>query len=166
MNELEQTLRDAERILRERQVCTYYKIPNDMRLTEDQLIFGGRGPCDFIGHTVRGRAILIEAKMRDRKSLGIGNQSKDIKGHQWMALRDAAAAGCVSLILWQRKRELAVLPFALAQELRAGRRSIPWPGGQSLETDEPALVVVAALVEVLDPLGEPVDVRRQVPDRR
>lgn len=151
-NELENTMRAAERHLRTRQVCVYWKIPNDIRLTsESELIFGDTGPCDFMGHTVDGTALLIEAKMCKGPRLAVPSKS-GIRGHQWMALRDCHAAGGHAIIAWQRESEVAVLTWNRASNLLGSRRSIPWPAAfaTSLEHDEPALVVVAALVNVLE----------------
>lgn len=152
-NSLELLLRRAEKTLRERQVCTYWKIPNDLRLTHDEVVFGERGPCDFLGHTTDGRALLIEAKMSRLPRLRVPHK-RGILGHQWMALRDADAAGAVALIAWMNSEinEVVVLPFARARELRGSRRSIPWTGGASLEgldANETPLVIVDALIDVI-----------------
>lgn len=128
MNSLELLLRKAESYLRWRQICTYWKIPTDLRLTKNSAVFGAQSPCDFIGHTTDGRALLIEAKMCQRPSLPVPN-SGGIKGHQWMALRDAHRAGAVALIVWQRGDKISVLPFDVAEKIRGSRRSIPWTGG-------------------------------------
>lgn len=146
---LERLIRQASRHLRQRQICSLWKIPNDLRLTSDAVVFGDPGPCDFIGHTVDGTAILIEAKSTKRSHLAVPNK-RGIKGHQWIALRDAAAAGAHSMIIWKHGEEVAVLSFAHACLLLGSRRSIPWPGGLSLQTDEPALVIVDAIIKVID----------------
>lgn len=159
-NQLELLLRRAEKTLCERQVCTYWKIPNDLRLTHDEVVFGERGPCDFLGHTTDGRAVLIEAKMSRLPRLRVPHK-RGILGHQWMALRDADAAGAVALIAWMNSEinEVVILPFARARELRGSRRSIPWPGGASLDglqADEASLVVFRALVDVIQPKAHAV----------
>lgn len=148
-SELERWIKNAERNLRHQQIATFWKIPNDLRLTKDSVVFGERGPCDFIGHDVGGTAILLEAKSTSVPRLAVPHP-RGIKGHQWMALRDASAAGAHALIVWRHDNEVAVLTFDRADELRGSRRSIPWPGGHSFEMNEPTLVVVRALVEVLD----------------
>lgn len=149
MNELENLLRKAEPHLRAKQICTYWKIPNDLRLTGDAVVFGQRGPCDFIGHTTRGEALLIEAKICQKRSLAVPSKG-GIPGHQWVALRDANAAGAIALIAWMRGSEIALLPFQKAEELLGDRRSIPWSGGLALQSDEPSVVIVRALIELID----------------
>lgn len=141
MNACEKFVDDAERVLRARQLCTYWKIPNDLETLK-------KTPCDFIGHTIRGRAILIECKATSAPRVAVPH-ARGIKGHQWVALRDAHRCGAISAIVWLHGDEIAVIPFPEAERLLASRRSIPWPGGLSLETDEPVLVVVRALVQVL-----------------
>jgi len=141
MNQCEKLVDDAERVLRARQICTYWKIPNDLQTLR-------KTPCDFMGFTVRGAAILLEAKSTRDPRLCVP-APRGIKGHQWVALRDAHSCGAVSAIVWLHNNEVAVLPFPEAERLLASRRSIPWPGGLSLETDEPVLVVVRALVQML-----------------
>lgn len=150
-NALENSIRRAEPVLRQRQVCTYFKIPNDMRLAGDELVFGDTGPCDFMGHDTRGTVLFIEAKMCKKKSLAVPSKS-GIRGHQWMALRDCHYAGGHAVIVWQRENEVAVMTWAKANELRGDRRSIPWPSAlsKSLEADDPSIVIVTALVDVLE----------------
>ncbi len=140
MNQCEKLVDDAERVLRARQICTYWKIPNDLETLR-------RTPCDFIGHTVEGQAILLEAKSTAAPRLAVPHP-RGIKGHQWVALRDADAANAISGLVWLHDNEVCALSFQAAHRLLGSRRSIPWPGGLSLETDEPVLVVVAALIEV------------------
>lgn len=147
----EHLLKAAERILRDRQIATYWKIPNDLRLTADEVFFGDRGPCDFFGHTARGTAILLEAKSTRDPRLQCPHP-RGIKGHQWMALRDAHSCGAHALIAWLHDDAMVVMTWEQANELLGTRRSIPWPGGVplSLQDEEATVQVVGALIEVLD----------------
>jgi hypothetical protein len=115
VNRLEDLLRKAGRELADYQVARFFKIPEEMAQT----------PCDFIGFTAQGRAILIEAKMVNATSLKIAG-NPGLSAHQWNELNDASKAGCISLIAWARGSVCATIPFAVAAELAAGRRSIPW----------------------------------------
>lgn len=116
MNALESTIKKAAKLLAERQLARIYKVPEDFIQT----------PCDFFGYTAMGRAILIEAKMRERPSLSIGS---DLKPHQWMAMKEALEAGCISLIAWQKGEEIALIsPYIVHVHGRSDepRKSIPW----------------------------------------
>lgn len=167
MNSFERVVKNAVPILRAKQVATFWKIPNDIRLTSGEVIYGDRGPCDFIGHTAYGAALLIEAKQRAQPSLGVGNQSKDIKGHQWIALRDAEMCGALALILWQRGEQFVVLSWSEANKLRGDRRSIPWPTvlARQLEGEEASVEVARTLIERVDLHRKSSHAFRQVVDR-
>ena len=115
-NKLEILLRKAGRELADYQVCRFFKVPEEMIET----------PCDFFGYTVRGRAILIEAKMVDRTALPISNTSNGLSLNQWNELADAHRAGAIALICWARRGVCATISFDLAAKLREDRRSIPW----------------------------------------
>lgn len=115
VNRLEDLLRKAGRELADYQVARFFKIPEEMAQT----------PCDFIGFTAQGRAILIEAKMVNATSLKISG-NPGLSAHQWNELTDAGKAGCISLIAWSRGPVCSVIPIQLAAELAAGRLSIPW----------------------------------------
>lgn len=114
-NKLEEYLRRAGRELADYQVARFFKIPEEMQQT----------PCDFIGYTVHGRAILIEAKMVERPSLPI-NCEPGLSAHQWNELCDANKAGALALICWARQSVCATLTMDMALKLADGRASIPW----------------------------------------
>jgi len=151
-NRCEKLVRNAERILRTRQIATYWKIPNDLRLTADAVVFGERGPCDFIGHTARGVSLLIEAKGTVAPRLAVPH-NRGIKGHQWMALRDADAANAIAIIAWLNKDRFCALSFKRAKQLLGDRKSIPWPDGHSLaglKDEDATIVVVGAIVTCIE----------------
>jgi hypothetical protein len=114
-NRLEILLRKAGRELADYQVARFYKIPEEMQQT----------PCDFIGFTVAGRAILIEAKMVNATSLKVGG-NPGLSAHQWNEMTEAHRAGCLALICWARGQVCATIPMDVASELARDRRSIPW----------------------------------------
>ena len=114
-NKLETLLRKAGRELADYQVARFFKIPEEMQQT----------PCDFIGYTVTGRVILIEAKMVARASLPIGD-SPGLSVHQWNELTDAHRAGALALICWSRGDVCASISMGTATLLSQGRRSIAW----------------------------------------
>ena len=114
-NKLESLLRLVGRELANYQVCRFHKIPEEMQQT----------PCDFMGFTVTGRAILIEAKMVRRTSLPIG-MSPGLSKHQWNSLGEANRAGAIALIVWAHGGTTACLSMDMAEALAAGRKSIPW----------------------------------------
>lgn len=112
---LEGLLREAGRRLADWQTAFIFKVPEEWQTT----------PCDFFGHTVDGRAILIEAKEVNRTSLPIG-AAPGLRSHQWNALCDANRANCIALICWARAGVCATLTMDMAIELSKERRSIPW----------------------------------------
>lgn len=114
-NRLEILLRKAGRELADYQVCRFYKIPEEMQQT----------PCDFIGFTRDGRAILIEAKLVHTTALKISG-SPGLSAHQWNELGDANRAGALTLICWARGSMCATITMDMAIALSAGRLSIPW----------------------------------------
>jgi hypothetical protein len=105
----------AGRELADYQVCRFYKIPEEMTQT----------PCDFIGFTAQGRAILIEAKMVARASLPI-HDKPGLSKHQFNELADANRAGALTLLCWSRGVYCATLTMDMVIALSAGRQSIPW----------------------------------------
>ena len=115
-NELETILRKAGRELADYQVARFFKIPEEMQQT----------PCDFVGYTNIGRAILIEAKMVQRTSLPISDNSNGISIHQWNELEAANKAGALALLCWAKNGVCATINFDIAAKLAEGRRSIPW----------------------------------------
>lgn len=114
-NSLELKLRELGRTLADYQVARFWKVPEEWTST----------PCDFFGFTAKGRAILIEAKQVALPRLPIGS-SPGLAGHQWIALKDASRANCLSLICWARGGSVACLDYDMAVELSKGRKSIPW----------------------------------------
>lgn len=117
-NKLEMILRHLGRELADYQVCRFYKIPEEMQQT----------PCDFIGFTAIGRAILIEAKMVNRTALPINDSSNGLSLHQWNELCDANRAGALALICWARQGIVKTFGIDMAIALSKDRRSIPWDG--------------------------------------
>lgn len=114
-NKLELLIRKTGRKLREYQVASIHKIPEEFQQT----------PCDFFGYTAIGRAILVEAKMLNRLSLPLG-KSPGLSGHQWVSLCEANKAGCLALIVWQKGEWIATISIDMAWKLSEKRRSIPW----------------------------------------
>ena len=112
---LEGLLREVGWRLAEYEVARIYKIPEEFHTT----------PCDFMGFTAGGRAILIEAKQVQRMSLPIGT-SNGLQVHQWNALEEASRANCISLICWANGDEVATIDFDQAATYSEGRKSIPW----------------------------------------
>lgn len=114
-NALEAVLRKAGRELADYQVARFFKIPEEMQQT----------PCDFVGYTNIGRAILIEAKLVHRASLPIGCEP-GLSVHQWNELESANKAGALALLCWAQHGICATITFDIAAKLAEGRRSIPW----------------------------------------
>ena len=112
---LEIQLRRLGRELRNYQLGVFWKIPEEMTQT----------PCDFIGHTTIGRAILIEAKEVNRTSLPI-NDSPGLLPHQWNALLEANLANALTFICWARQGTCATITMDMALRLSKDRLSIPW----------------------------------------
>lgn len=115
VNKLETLIRKAGRELMDHQVARIFKVPEEMTQT----------PCDFFGYTVKGRAILIEAKMVTRSALPIGN-SPGLRVHQWNELMDAHRAGAIALICWSKGEWCKTIDMGTAMKLSEGRSSIPW----------------------------------------
>jgi len=114
-NQLEILLRKAGRSLSHYQVAKFWKIPEEL----------SRTPCDFMGHTTKGQAILIEAKQVNRTSLPLG-KSPGLLPHQYTALDEANSAGAISIVCWARGDLCMSLAWAEVLDLSFGRKSIPW----------------------------------------
>ena len=116
-NTLELILRRLARELADNQIAKLYKIPEEMQQT----------PCDFIGHTSKGRCIMIEAKMSKQRRLPLGGKGHNgLMPHQWNALKDASNAGCVALICWQHGDEVALIDLPHAAVKAGDKRSVAW----------------------------------------
>ena len=97
------------------QIAYLFKIPEEFKQT----------PCDFCGHTVNGRAIMIECKQVKRTYLPIG-KDPGIAPHQWLALKQAHNCGANSLLVWRNGDETAMLTFSEIEPFKESRKSIPW----------------------------------------
>lgn len=114
-NKLEIMLRKAGRELADHQVARFFKMPEEMQQT----------PCDFIGYTASGRAILIEAKMVNAPQLKIGS-SPGLSVHQWNELCDAEKAGAIALVCWARGDQCVCLTPENIRVYAGGTKSIRW----------------------------------------
>jgi penicillin-binding protein-related factor A (putative recombinase) len=123
-NALELHVRKVAWELHDHQVARLYKIPNDVKMEAGVIVHGEQTPCDFIGFTVTGRAILIECKMFKELSLPVGD--KGLKAHQLKAITECHKAGGIGLLVWQRGAELAVIDPDQVLAYSRGRKSIPW----------------------------------------
>lgn len=124
MNPLEKHVKKIARVLHDRQLLRLYKIPNDMKIAGDQLIYGEQQPCDFFGFTAAGRAILLECKMTSRPSLAL--QKPGLRPHQLRALLEAHRAEALGLVAWMFHAEIAVIDIAQVIAYSEGRKSVPW----------------------------------------
>jgi hypothetical protein len=124
MNALETHVRKVSRALHDAQVCRLYKIPNDRKMVDGQLIHAEQGPGDFWGFTATGRVILLECKMCKLPSLPLG--PRGLKPHQVRALREVHAAGGLALVAWQRGDVVAVFDYGFVGLVSHGRKSVPW----------------------------------------
>ena len=115
MNELESRMRRVCEILRNDQVASLFKFPEELVAT----------PCDFMGHTRNGRAILIECKQVRRPSLPL-HDSPGLAPHQNIALREASACGAFAIVLWQRHQIITAMRMADVLEASKDRQSLPW----------------------------------------
>ena len=123
-NALEAHVRKIAIALHEHQKARLYKIPNDIRIVDNQIIHGGQTPADFMGFTITGRVILLECKMRKQKSLEIG--PKGLKAHQQIAIKEAHRAGGIGLLAWMNDDQVAVIDADQVNLYRKGRKSIAW----------------------------------------
>ncbi len=123
-NALETYVRKLAVALHEYQICRLYKIPNDIKITGGKIIHADQGPCDFIGFTVTGRAMLVECKMFQKPSLPIGE--KGLKPHQYRALVEVHRAGGIGLLVWQNDFTIAVIDPEQITKYSRGRKSLPW----------------------------------------
>lgn len=137
MNKLELRLRKLGRELADRQVCRFFKVPEEMTAT----------PCDFLGYTSTGRALLIEAKMVVRHRLPVG-KSPGLLAHQWNELCDAHRAGAIPLLVWERDGFFKVLTMPAIVSSIDGK-SIPWQGRWCSRIDDDSLAkeLIAAISE-------------------
>ena len=124
-NRLENIVRRAARSLREAQKAKLWKIPNDLRITTSGLaVFSDQSPSDFMGHTIQGRAIMLECKDIKAPSLAFGRSG--LKAHQWIALQECHDAGGLALLAWSRGDWVSLLDMDLVRALSKDRHSIPW----------------------------------------
>lgn len=123
-NALEAHIRRVARALHEHQLARLYKIPNDVRLVDGIVVYGDQQPADFMGFTIAGRVIVLEAKMRKQSSLELG--PKGIKAHQRIAINEAHRAGGLGLVAWQNGKRIAVIDADQVKTYSLGRKSIPW----------------------------------------
>ena len=123
-NELETTVRKIARFLHEHQIARLYKIPNDIKMVNGEVIHAEQTPVDFMGFTVGGRVILIECKMRKGPSLSLGPNG--LKAHQQIALSEAHRAGGIALLAWKNDDAIAVIDFDQINAYRKGKKSIAW----------------------------------------
>ena len=114
-NLLEKLLRKAGTELAAYQVARFWKFPEELQKT----------PCDFMGFTVTGRAILIEAKQVKRASLPTSG-NPGLRPHQYLALNEANKAGALAIVCWANGDQCATLTWDMVLELSAGRFSVPW----------------------------------------
>lgn len=138
---LERSLRRAGNDLANRQVARFWKVPEDMSQT----------PCDFMGFTVHGRVVMIEAKQVARSSLPIAN-SPGLQKHQFGALQECWRAGGIAIVAWAHRGMVAVLPFETVMRLsiQQSRMSIAWkdiPCGMVGDEDSYLGVLERVLVE-------------------
>lgn len=124
MNSLELCVQHVANTLHDNQMARLFKIPNDIRLADGEVVHGGQTPCDFMGWTITGRAIAIECKMFKQPSLPVGE--KGLKAHQLIAITECHKAGGIGLLVWQQEETIAIIdPDQIVTYARA-RKSIPW----------------------------------------
>lgn len=132
MNKLEKLVKLASIALYNTQVAWLFKVPEEM----------GQTPCDFFGHTSKGRAILLECKNVDRAALPIGT-SNGLAPHQVRALTQAERGRAISLLAWMRRDQVAIVTTKHWLALSEGRESVPWQDGMELwavKADVPSIV--------------------------
>lgn len=123
-NALEAHIRKVARALHDHQLARLYKVPNDIRLVDGEVVHGDQQPADFLGFTITGRVIVLEAKMRKSKALELG--PRGIKAHQRIAITEAHRAGGLGLVAWMNGRRIAVIDASQVKVYSEGRKSIPW----------------------------------------
>ena len=124
-NRLEKIVRRVAKELEENQRAKLWKLPNDLRITSSgEAVWGEKGPADFFGHTITGRAVFIECK--DIKSGCLSMGTRGIKAHQWIALAEMTRCGGIGLFIWAHEDEVAVLGTDLIYSLARGRKSVSW----------------------------------------
>lgn len=123
-NALEAHVRKLARALHDGQIARLYKIPNDIKVVDGQVIHAEQTPADFIGFTITGRVIMLECKMRKGTSLEMG--PKGLKAHQQIAINEVHKAGGIGLLVWQNGDDVAVIDAGQVNAYRKGRKSIAW----------------------------------------
>lgn len=124
-NRLETIVRRVGRELEDQQRAKFWKLPNDLRITSSgEAVWGEKGPADFFGHTISGRAVFIECK--DIKGATLSMGTRGIKAHQWIALAELTRCGGIGLVIWAHHEEVAVLGTDLVYSLARGRKSVSW----------------------------------------
>lgn len=129
-NTLETHVRKIARALHEHQICRLYKIPNDRKMADGQLIHAEQGPGDFWGFTSTGRVILLECKVCQRPFLPLG--PRGLKAHQQRALQEVESAGGLALVAWQRGSQIAVFDYGFVRLVTYARKSVAWSDVQAI----------------------------------
>lgn len=124
MNYLELRVQRVADTMHDHQVARLFKIPNDIRLADGEVVHGAQTPCDFLGWTITGRAMAIECKMFKQPSLPVGD--KGLKAHQLIAISECHNAGGIGLLVWQHEEIIAVIDPSQIATYSKGRKSIPW----------------------------------------
>jgi hypothetical protein len=115
-NKLEIELRRIGRSLADKQICRFWKVPEEMQQT----------PCDFFGYTRTGRAILIEAKMAKRNHLPIvkaGKKGTGISHHQLQEMKEADKAGAIAFFVWMNGANVDIIA---PREILPYAKSVAW----------------------------------------
>lgn len=124
MNYLELRVQRVADTMHDHQIARLFKIPNDIKIIDGEVIHRDQMPCDFLGWTISGRAIAVECKMFKKPSLPVGE--KGLKAHQLMAISECHSAGGIGLLVWLHGEEIAVLDPEQIAIYSKGRKSIPW----------------------------------------
>lgn len=88
--------------------------PQTKHLAHDRVIVTGHAPCDVVGCTSDGRAIVAEVKRHGRRVVFDGRRTHDahVEPHQRAQLEATVRHGGVALLVVDIAGERAVIPWA------------------------------------------------------
>lgn len=95
--------------------------PQTKRLSPTVVVVTGKAPCDVVGCTADGRAIVAEVKSHGRRVVLDGRRTHDaqVEAHQRAQLEATHAHGGVALLIVSIAGECAVIPWGAVRTMDA-----------------------------------------------
>lgn len=106
------------------------KVDPPVAMKDGKIILRRNPFLDFVGAWTErgGRALFFEAKSTTDPYLPV-NAAGGISPGQCQAIREWSRAGAVVFVLWQYRRQVALLPFTTVMAAELGGDHFKWPAG-------------------------------------